>query len=111
MGFFGWLWSHRSDSASIAYRTGKELEAIDHLRRVIEGEEGNLLDLDLVVKNTEKFIRAGRFEDAERYVVSHLVPLMSKKAMLDSMVKGDWKKFKGSVLSALNKERAAIRKT
>ncbi len=111
MGFWGWVYSRRSESARIVYRQKKEFEAIDHLRRVIEGEAADLRDIDLVVKNTESFIRQGRFEDAERYVVSHLVPLMKKKAVLDSMVKGDWKKFKGSILNALNTEKAAIRKT
>ena len=92
---FEWLtnWWHNR-------RANKELAAVDHLKRVLEGEEVELKPLIATVQQMENALIAHDFPKAERIVPS-LVKMLAKKRMLDQLEKTDVRVFKKTLLADL----------
>lgn len=100
---FEWLknWWH-------ARRANRELVAVDHLKRVLEGEEVELKPLIATVQEMEQALIAHDFPKAERIVPS-LVKLLAKKKMLDQLEKTDVRVFKKTLLADLKAQVRGLR--
>lgn len=103
MGFFDWY-----QNWSAERRKKKELAALDHLRRFLEGEKKRIGPLEAVVGEIEVLVNQGKFEEAEK-LAPNLIQMMKEKELIDQMEKKDFKRFKSTMFKELRAEMQRIK--
>ncbi|GEM_PF-7079465 len=103
MGLWDWY-----QNWSAERRKKKELAALDHLRRFLEGEKKRIDPLEAVVGKMEVLVNQGKFEEAER-LAPDLIRMMREKKIIDRIEEQDFKKFRRTMFNELRAEMNRIK--
>lgn len=104
MGRFGdWIRKWKAARAEAAHkrRVMTELAALDHLIGIIEKEKSTIAPLETSILEARKLVQAGKFQEAENWIVGEVIPRIAQKKYADKIEEKDFKMFKKTLLKDL----------